>query len=692
MAATRLIALHVNKGKTVAQCLADRTDYSQNAAKTNDGEFISSYECDPKTADEEFLLSKRQYQHITGRQQKNNIIAYQIRQSFKPGEITPEEANQVGYETAMRWTKGKHAFIVATHIDKSHIHNHIIYNSTSLDATRKFKNFFLSGLAVQRLSDMVCLEHGLSIITPKPYRERQKRTVYPKKRTQRDELCDAIDAVLKQKPKSFDGFVQALADMGFEFKDGKQPAFKGENQKRFIRLRSLGEGYSKEEIQAVISGKNLHKSKGGSAKAPAPKQFQMLIDIQAKMAEGKTVGYEKWAKKFNRKEAARTVILLKEKGLGNYDDLTAHIENLPARFDALSDSIKAAEKRMVEVQALQQHIKNYRNTRQIYIEYRKSGYSKKFFEEHRQEITIHKAAKQAFDELQITKLPSMQSLYEEFHQLAVQKKQDYAEYRQIRKEKEELLIAKRTVETILNIDRQKEQEKADDTIRQYLYLSEIREMEVKKLMEREQYDEAVRLLDEGIELSKKEEYDGTTGKWLKLKLKIFERTNRTSEVIDTCRLLFISGREQLEYYHKLKTLIPKEQWKVFLDEMMKEVPFNGYFSFDRNVEAEIYVEEKEDERLFHLLSSAGFGQLEALMQYAHHLKNSHSEQLIDMYISILIDYAERNIGRKYYEQIARALLCMQELNGGKVAVKQLVEDFRTIYKRRSAMMEELRRF
>ena len=179
MAATRLIALHVNKGKTVAQCLADRTDYSQNAAKTNDGEFISSYECDPKTADEEFLLSKRQYQHITGRQQKNNIIAYQIRQSFKPGEITPEEANQVGYETAMRWTKGKHAFIVATHIDKSHIHNHIIYNSTSLDATRKFKNFFLSGLAVQRLSDMVCLEHGLSIITPKPYRERQKRTVYP---------------------------------------------------------------------------------------------------------------------------------------------------------------------------------------------------------------------------------------------------------------------------------------------------------------------------------------------------------------------------------------------------------------------------------------------------------------------------------------------------------------------------------
>lgn len=461
MAATRLIALHVNKGKTVAQCLADRTDYSQNAEKTNDGEFISSYECDSKTADEEFLLSKRQYQHTTGRQQKNNIIAYQIRQSFKPGEVTPEEANQVGYETAMRWTKGKHAFIVATHIDKAHIHNHIIYNSTSLDASRKFNNFFLSGLAVQRLSDMVCLEHGLSIITPKPYRERQKRTIYPKRRTQRDELCDAIEVALSQKPKRFEDFIQSLAEMGFEFKDGKQPAFKGKEQKRFIRLRSLGEGYSKEELQAVISGKSLRKART----TPEQKQFHLLIDIQEKIAEGKAVGYEKWAKKYNRKEAARTVILLKEKGLGNYDDLVAYTENLSSRFSELSDSIKAAEKRMIEVQALQKHIKNYHDTRQIYVEYCKSGYSKKFFEEHRQEISLHQAAKKAFDELQVSKLPSRQSLYEEFHRLAVQKKQDYAEYRQVRKEREELLIAKQTVETILNIDKKKEQEQEKKIVR-----------------------------------------------------------------------------------------------------------------------------------------------------------------------------------------------------------------------------------
>ncbi len=458
MAATRLIALHVNKGKTVAQCLADRTDYSENAAKTNNGEFISSYECDAKTADEEFLLSKRQYQHITGRQQKNNIIAYQIRQSFKPGEVTPEEANQVGYETAMRFTKGKHAFIVATHIDKAHIHNHIIYNSTTLDCTRKFNNFFLSGLAVQKVSDLVCAEHGLSIITPKPYRERQKRTVYPKKRTQRDDLCDAIDQVLLENPKNYADFLQKMEKLGFEFKDGKQPAFRGKGQKRFIRLRSLGEDYSDEELRAAIAGKSGRKPRSANRQAPT-QQFHLLVDIQAKMAEGKSAGYERWAKKFNRKEAARTVCLLKEKGLDSYEDLVALTDKLSNRFSELSDSIKSAEKRMVEIGALQTHLNNYSKTRKVYEAYRKSGYSKKFFEDHREAITLHKAAKEAFNKTENGKAPSRNALDEEFHRLMIEKKKAYAEYREVKKDMQEYLVAKQTVEHILGIDRKKQEEK-----------------------------------------------------------------------------------------------------------------------------------------------------------------------------------------------------------------------------------------
>ena len=141
MAATRLIALHQNKGKTIAQSLGDRTDYAKNPEKTEKGELVTAYQCDPFTVDEDFMLSKRKYEQSVARQQKGNVIAYQIRQSFKPGEITPEKANQVGQELAMRFTKGKHAFIVATHTDKAHIHNHIVFNSTAIDGSRKFKNF-----------------------------------------------------------------------------------------------------------------------------------------------------------------------------------------------------------------------------------------------------------------------------------------------------------------------------------------------------------------------------------------------------------------------------------------------------------------------------------------------------------------------------------------------------------------------
>ena len=132
MATTRIISMHVSHGKTIADCLTDRIDYSKNPDKTQGGELISAYECDPKTADAEFLYSKRQYQTVTGREQRHDVIAYQVRQSFKPGEITPEEANRVGYEFAERFLKGRHAFFVATHTDKKHIHNHIIWNSTTL--------------------------------------------------------------------------------------------------------------------------------------------------------------------------------------------------------------------------------------------------------------------------------------------------------------------------------------------------------------------------------------------------------------------------------------------------------------------------------------------------------------------------------------------------------------------------------
>ncbi len=162
MATTRIISMHARNNESIATSLGLRTDYVKNPEKTEQGHYISSYECDPKTVNEEFMLVRQLYdRNHSSRFGKSDVIAYQIRQAFAPGEITPELANKLGYELAMRFTKGKHQFIVATHTDKEHIHNHIIYNSVALDSSKKFRDFLGSGRAVRKISDVICLEHNL---------------------------------------------------------------------------------------------------------------------------------------------------------------------------------------------------------------------------------------------------------------------------------------------------------------------------------------------------------------------------------------------------------------------------------------------------------------------------------------------------------------------------------------------------
>ena len=455
MAATRLIALHKNKGKSVAACLKSRTDYAQNPDKTQQGELVSSYECSPLTVDEEFMLSKRQYELATGRRQKSDVIAYQIRQSFRPGEIIAEEANKVGYELAMRFTKGKYAFIVATHTDREHIHNHIIYNSTALDGTRKFRDFFFSGLAVQRLSDLICLEHQLSVIEIKPYRERQKRTLYPPKESNRDRLCSVIDSVLDEKPKDYEEFLQKLERQGYEVKRGKYTSVKGARQKRFIRFRTLGAGYSEEELKAALAGEAEHRPR---QKCPAPEQkFQMLVDIQAKLAEGKGAGFARWAKQHNLKEMSRTLVFLQENKIGSIEEMQERVDAATARYHELGDSIKTSEKRLAEIAVLKAHITNYAKTRPVYDAYRKTGYSKHFLETHRTEITLHKAAKAAFDESNLKTLPKVKELDAEYSKLLTEKKARYPDYRKAEEEMQELLRAQRNIKLFFDEEKKPEQ-------------------------------------------------------------------------------------------------------------------------------------------------------------------------------------------------------------------------------------------
>ena len=255
--------MHQHKHKYLLRCLSERCDYAADSTKTADGELISSYACDPKTAAAEFALAKREYQMLTGRKQEHDVIAYQIRQSFKPGEVTAEEANRIGYEFAERFLKGKDAFIVCTHINRRHIHNHIIWNSTTLDCRRKFRNFWHSTKAVRKLSDLICTEHQLSVIDdPKPH-----GVTYDKwlgnnaKSSNREIVRAAIDAILAEKPKDFAALITKLEESGYTIKHGKNLTLSHPNFKEAIRMNSLGEGYTEADSRAVFAGEKVHTPK-----------------------------------------------------------------------------------------------------------------------------------------------------------------------------------------------------------------------------------------------------------------------------------------------------------------------------------------------------------------------------------------------------------------------------------------------
>ena len=463
MAATRLIAMHQNKGLSVAKCLKDRTDYAKNGEKTEDGKYISSFECNPDLVDLEFAQSKKEYLHKTWRQPKGDVIAYQIRQSFKPGEITPEEANEVGYETGMRFTKGKHAFIVATHVDRAHIHNHIIFNSTNLDCDRKFRDFWFSAIALQRLSDIICLEHGLSVIPKSKPSERQKRTTYPERPSMRDGIRENIMKCLEEHPTDFDNLLQMMKSQGYEIKLGKHTAIRGKEQKRFIRFRSLGEDFSEENLKKVIAGEvappeKNEKSRQPEQAKPEKRKFDLVVDIQEKMAQGKNGGYVRWAKKYNVKQFAESILFLQQHDIHDKEMLDALVNGSTARYHELMKTIKDAEAKMAANKVIKTHIINYSKTRDTYIAYRKSGYSKKFYEAHRDEITLHKAAKEAFSKLPDGKIQKVKELNEEYARLLSAKKTAYSEYKKIKKEMRDYQVAKQNVESFYAVQQNWNQE------------------------------------------------------------------------------------------------------------------------------------------------------------------------------------------------------------------------------------------
>ena len=453
--------------------MKERFDYGQNPDKTEGGELISSYGCDHMTADAEFLLSKAKYKAATGREQRRDadVLCYQIRQSFKPGEITPEEANRIGYETAMRWTKGKYQFFVCTHIDKEHIHNHIYYNSTAYDRSRKFRNFIGSSFALRRLSDRVCLEHDLSVIANPKLHSKGRYLHYGQwlgenqKLSQKEQIRLAIDAALTERPVDFADFLRRMETAGIQVKHGRGGviSFLVPGQQRAARFRAstLGDGYGPEDVQAVIDGKAPTRT-APVRRAPTPRRVNLLIDIQERMRQGKGPAYERWAKVYNLKQMAAALQYLREHQLFEYDDLAAKTDAATERFHTLAGDIQQTEAELSRVSDLMAAVVQYAKTRPAFDGYKAAKYSRKYLAEHEAELADYRAAKATMAELLGgEKLPKMDVLKEKRRQLAARKKALYLEYRKAQQDMRELVAVKGSVDHLHGLtDNQRNKEQA----------------------------------------------------------------------------------------------------------------------------------------------------------------------------------------------------------------------------------------
>lgn len=283
------------------------------------------------------------------------------------------------------------------------------------------------------------------------------------KPSHKEQLRQSIDRALAQKPASLEELLHLLEQEGFTVhRRGKTISVSAEGWGNNVRFDRLGDGYTLDDLLAVLSGQKVHTPRKLTAVQAAPPKVNLLVDIQDKLKAGKGAGYARWAKVFNLKQMAQTLNYLSEHGLLDYTDLETKTAEATARYNALSGKIKAAEKRMAEIAVLRTHIINYAKTRETYVAYRKAGYSRKFYAEHEDEIRLHQAAKEAFNELNMKKLPTIKELQTEYAQLLADKKTAYGEYRQARAAMRELLTVKNNVDRVLAMEQTEPQQKEKD--------------------------------------------------------------------------------------------------------------------------------------------------------------------------------------------------------------------------------------
>ena len=444
----------VTKIHPIKSTLNKALSYICNPDKTDEKILISSYGCSYETADLEFTFT------LSQARQKGNNLAHHLIQSFAPGEVSYEKAHKIGQELADKVLGGKYEYVISTHIDKGHIHNHIIFCAVDFIDHHKYNSNKQSYYQIRNESDRLCREHGLSVVTPgqnkgKKYAEwdaERKGTSWKAK------LKAVIDTTIPQ-AKDFEDFLRLMEAAGYEIKRGKYVSFRAPGQERFTRAKPLGEAYTEEAIKEKIAGTYRAKPKTAGKDKEA---VSLLIDLENSIKAAQSKGYEKWAKIHNLKQAAKTMNFLTEHKIEQYADLVSRIEEMAAESGQAADALKNAEKRLADMAVLIKNVSTYQKTKPVYDAYRKARNREKYRAGQEQAIILHEAAARSLKAAGIAKLPNLAALQSEYEALQAQKEALYADYGKLKKKVREYDIIKQNIDSILQADRQPEREKGTE--------------------------------------------------------------------------------------------------------------------------------------------------------------------------------------------------------------------------------------
>ena len=440
----------VTKTHPIKSTLKAAIDYICNPDKTDGKLLVSSFGCAAETADIEFEWTRR---HAID---KGTHLGRHLIQAFEPGEVTPEEAHRIGMELAREVLGGKYEFVLTTHIDKDHVHNHLIFNAVSFTDHKHYHSNKRSYHEIRRASDQLCKEHGLSVIVPgrdkgKSYIEHQAAqngTSYKAK------LKAAIDRLIPVS-SSLEDLLARLQREGYEIKRGKYISARAPDQERFTRLKTLGADYTEEAVVSRIAG--------GPKPSRQPQQrsgkVSLLIDIQNNIKAQQSAGYQRWATIENLKRAAATMNFLTEHGIGSYEELVERCDAVAAATIRTRENLRDTEQRIADLALLGKQIDPYRKLKPVYDRYKASKDKEKFLRGFESEIILFEAAAREIKKAGLTKLPSSEKLKAELEGLSARKTALQTELRKIRREEKEYDTLRQNVDALLERPKEQEQQR-----------------------------------------------------------------------------------------------------------------------------------------------------------------------------------------------------------------------------------------